>query len=221
MDAADWTSLFPGLVGLAPEDRAGLLRAAQPVRVPPETRVFAPGAPCTAFLLVLDGSVRVQMIADNGRELLLYRVRRGESCVLTTSCLMGGEDYPAEGVVEVETRAVAIPLSHFRGLMARSEAFRGFVFHGFGSRLADLLATVQDTVFHDLDGRLARALVASARAGAVEATHQALAAEIGSAREVVSRHLKRFERDGLVRLARGRIEIADPARLARRAERAD
>lgn len=221
MTAADWIEHFPPLAALGQEHRDAVLASAHPVRLPAEMRVFDPGSPCSQFLLVVDGCVRVQMIADTGRELVLYRVRRGETCVLTTSCLFGGEVYPAEGIVETETHAVAIPLARFLALIAASEGFRRFVFAGFGQRLAALLATVQDTVFHNLDGRLARALIARAGGGPVALTHQALAAEIGTAREVVSRHLKQFEKAGLVRLARGRIEIADPHRLALRAARTE
>lgn len=217
MDRSDWTIAFPDLAGLSEEDRRILLRAAQEVRLGAGATVFRPGSPCTSFLFVLDGSVRVQMTADTGRELLLYRVGPGETCVLTTSCLLGQDDYPAEGVVESETRAVALPLGRFQDLMARSDVFRRFVFHGFGSRLADLLATVEDTVFHGLEGRLARALLDKARDGALDATHQALAAELGTAREVVSRQLKSWERNGFVRLARGRIDIVDRSGLLDRA----
>lgn len=217
MDRADWTTTFPELAGLAEEDRRTLLRTAQEVRLGAGATVFQPGSPCTAFLFVLGGSVRVQMTADTGRELVLYRVGSGETCVLTTSCLLGQDDYPAEGVVETDTRAVALPLGRFQDLMARSDVFRRFVFRGFGSRLADLLATVEDTVFHGLEGRLARALLDKARDGALGATHQALAAELGTAREVVSRQLKTWERHGFVRLARGRIDIVDRGGLLDRA----
>ncbi|MEJ1157971.1 Crp/Fnr family transcriptional regulator [Prosthecomicrobium sp. N25] len=214
-----WMRGFEGLQDLAPEDAAALARQVQAVTLAAGTVVFRPGSPCTAYLLVVDGSVRVQMTADTGREIVLYRVRAGESCVLTTSCLLGGALYAAEGIVETATAAVALPLGAFQGLVARSEPFRRFVFHNFGRRLADLLATMQDAVFHRLDGRLARILLDRAEGGAVEATHHVLAVELGSAREVVSRQLKAFERDGLVRLQRGEVRIVDRAGLQAVAER--
>jgi CRP/FNR family transcriptional regulator len=166
-----------------------------------------------AYLLVLEGSVRVQMIADTGREIVLYRVRRGESCVLTTAALVGEEAYSAEGIVEVPTSAVTVPRPVFDELVATSDVFRRFVFVGFGKRVAEILATMQSAVFHRVDARLARLLLAAP--APIGATHREIAAELGTAREVVSRHLDAFERRGLVRRGRGAIEIVDRPGLDR------
>ncbi|NLH81392.1 MAG: Crp/Fnr family transcriptional regulator [Phyllobacteriaceae bacterium] len=209
-----------GLSWLAPEDRALLAGRAQTASLAAGTVVFSPGSPCGVYLLVLEGSIRVQMIADTGREIVLYRVRRGESCVLTTACLLGAEAYPAEGVVEEPTVGVAVPAAVFDELMARSAEFRRFVFAGYGRRVADILATMQAAVFHRVDARLARHLAARG-AGPIEVTHQDLAVELGTAREVVSRHLKAFEKRGLVRLGRGTVEVVDRGALARLAAAAE
>lgn len=211
--AADWLDLFPELARLAPDDRARLVERGRRVEVPAGTVVFTPGVPCGVYLLVLDGSVRVQMIADTGREIVLYRVRRGESCVLTTAALVGDEAYAAEGIVEAPTAAITVPRQVFDDLLATSDVFRRFVFAGFGRRVAEILATMQSAVFHRVDARLARLLVAAP--APLTATHRELAAELGSAREVVSRHLKAFERRGLVRLKRGGIELVDRVGLDR------
>lgn len=217
MAQSDWTDRFPGLGDLGSEDRRALLAGARAVDLPAGTVVFSPGRACSAYLLVLDGSVRVQMIADTGREIVLYRVRRGETCVLTTACLLAGEVYSADGIVEEATAGVAVPTALFDALMARSDAFRRFVFAGYGRRVADLLATLQSAVFHRVDARLARHL--AGRGGDVLAvTHRDLAAELGTAREVVSRHLSAFEKRGLVRLGRGTVEVVDRAGLDRLAE---
>jgi CRP/FNR family transcriptional regulator len=163
---------------------------------------------------VLDGSVRVQKLGENGREIVLYRVGRGETCLLTTSCLIARERYPAEGITETEVRAAALPDEPFNEALALSSEFRGFVFASFGARLAELMALIEAISFGRIDARLARRLLESETAsGEVIATHQELAAELGTAREVVSRFLKEFERRGYVRLARGRIEIAERAAL--------
>lgn len=211
--AADWLELFPDLARLAPNDRARLVERGRRVEVPAGTVVFTPGVPCGVYLLVLDGSVRVQMIADTGREIVLYRVRRGESCVLTTAALVGDEAYAAEGIVEAPTAAITVPRPVFDELLATSDVFRRFVFAGFGRRVAEILATMQSAVFHRVDARLARLLLAAP--APLTATHRELAAELGSAREVVSRHLKAFERRGLVRLKRGGIELVDRIGLDR------
>jgi CRP/FNR family transcriptional regulator len=210
---ADWLTLFPQLARLSEEHRTRLRERSHRVEVPAGAVVFVPGAPCGAYLLVLEGSVRVQMIADTGRQLVLYRVRRGESCILTTSALLGEEAYAAEGVVEVATTAITVPRAVFDELLSASDAFRRFVFAGYGRRVAEILATMQAAVFHRVEPRLARLLLATR--APITATHQEIAAELGSAREVVSRHLKTFERRGLVRLGRGAVEIVDRAGLDR------
>mgnify|MGYP001766551945 CR=1 FL=1 len=209
----DWLAHFPELAGLPADQRARLVERSPRVEVPAGTIVFSPGSPCGAYLLVLDGSVRVQMIADTGREIVLYRVRRGESCVLTTAALVGEEAYAAEGIVETPTSAVTVPRPVFDELVATSDVFRRFVFLGFGRRVAEILATMQSAVFHRVDARLARLLLAAA--APIGATHREIAAELGTAREVVSRHLDAFERRGLVRRGRGTIEIVDRAGLDR------
>jgi len=209
----DWLTHFPELAGLGAEHRGRLVERSHRIEVPAGAVVFSPGSPCGAYLLVLDGSVRVQMIADTGREIVLYRVRHGESCVLTTAALVGDEAYAAEGVVEVPTAAVTVPRPVFDELLAVSDVFRRFVFTGFGKRVAEILATMQSAVFHRIDVRLARLLLAAAPPFA--ATHREIAAELGTAREVVSRHLKAFERRGLVRLGRGAVEIVDRTGLDR------
>jgi CRP/FNR family transcriptional regulator, anaerobic regulatory protein len=206
---------FHGLERLSAEDRATLETGARIAHLPAGQRVFEPAAPCSAYLLVIDGSVRVQMTADTGRELVLYRVLPGESCVLTTACLLGEEAYATEGIVERETRAIVVPAALFKALLARSDAFRDFVFRGFGRRVSDILAKMEAAVFLPVDARLAEALIQRAVDGHVVMTHGALAADLGSAREVISRHLKSFEQRGLVALHRGTIEICDRAELSR------
>ena len=210
---ADWLACFPELAGLGADQRTRLRERSHRLEVPAGTFVFSPGTPCAAYLLVLEGSVRVQMIADTGRQIVLYRVRRGESCVLTTAALLGEEAYAAEGVVEIPTTAVSVPRPVFDELLATSDVFRRFVFAGYGRRVAEILATMQAAVFHRVEPRLARLLLAAP--APVTATHQEIAAELGSAREVVSRHLKGFERRGLVRLGRGLVEIVDRPGLDR------
>ncbi len=215
----DWLACFPELSGLTTEQRTRLRERSHLLEVPAGTAVFAPGAACSAYLLVLEGSVRVQMIADTGRQIVLYRVRRGESCVLTTAALLGEEAYAAEGIVEVASTAVSVPRAVFDELLATSDVFRRFVFAGYGRRVAEILATMQAAVFHRVEPRLARLL--GKMPVPVTATHQEIAAELGTAREVVSRHLKAFERRGLVRLGRGSIEIVDRPGLDRLAATAD
>ena len=207
---ATWWNAFPALKDIQDPRWHALMAKAQEVRLPARTAVFHAGDPCRNFLFVLGGSVRVEKIAENGREVVLYRVGRGETCLLTTSCLIARERYPAAGVTETEVRAVALPHELFQEALAISPEFRAFVFASFGARLTDLIALIEAIAFGRGEARLARRLLDSGgTGGAVAATHQELAAELGTAREVVSRFLKEFEHRGLVRLRRGHIEITD------------
>lgn len=208
--ASPWWNAFPALKDIQDPKWRALMASAREVVIPPGTSVFHSGDACRSYLFVLAGSVRVEKVAENGREIVLYRVGPGETCLLTTTCLIARENYPAQGVTETEVRAVALPDNLFHEALALSPEFRAFVFASFGARMTDLMLLVEAISFGRGDARLARRLLESATAsGEVVATHQQLAAELGTAREVVSRLLKDFEQRGLVRLARGRIEIAD------------
>lgn len=218
--AAASVGRVPLLQCLEPAALARLLQAAQTVRLPQGAVVFRPGDACSAYLLVVEGSVRVQMVTEGGHEIVLYRVEDGESCVLTTSCLIGATDYAAEAVVEQPTEALALPRPAFEALLAESAAFRRAVFASFGDRLREMLLLVAEVAFRRLDARLAEWLLAVRSQGQVRATHQAIAIELGTAREVVSRLLKELERAGLVRLGRGGLEVLDESGLRRLAAHA-
>lgn len=212
--AANWIERFPALATLEEDARRILIQTAQIVELPASKFVFHSGDACSNFLLVLDGVVRVQMSAENGREIILYRVDAGDSCVLTTACLLGNAPYSAEGITESAVRAVAIPAAEFHELMNRSSVVRDFVFHSYGARLMNLMMLMQEVAFGRLDIRLARFLCKSADPqGALSMTHQQLAVELGSVREVISRQLKEFERRNLLKISRGRITALDLAKL--------
>ncbi|WP_372400095.1 Crp/Fnr family transcriptional regulator [Azospirillum sp. HJ39] len=212
--AAEMPALFPALARLEPDRAAYLDTAGRRVEVPRGTVLFRAGDRCHTFLMVLDGTVRVQMTSETGREIVLYRVARGETCIVTTACLLTDAPYGAEAVAETDIDAVALAAGPFHELVARSAAFRDFVFASFGTRLTGMMMLIEEVAFGRIDLRLARFL-ADRRdaAGGLDITHQALAVELGTAREVVSRQLKEFERRGLVALSRGRIQVPDPAAL--------
>lgn len=211
----DLTTAFPSLGALDPAARHLLEANARPVRLPAGVTVFADGDACQAFLLVVEGSVRVQKVAETGREIVLYRVEPGQTCVLTTSCLLSHGVYGAEGVTETPVAGMALAPAAFQDLMATSAAFRTFVFAAYATRVSDLLMLIEEVAFGRIDQRLAAVLLERAGAGGiVAATHQDLAVELGTAREVVSRQLKDFERRGLLALARGRVTLIDRSGLA-------
>ena len=175
--------------------------------------IFHAGDLCEAFLILLDGRVRVQLTSAGGRQVTLYRIGPGGSCLLTTSCLLSEEHYPAEAVAEADIEALAIPTSVFQASLENSGWFRKFVFDGFSSRLTNVVQRIEEITFTSIDARLAAALLQLDDKGETEVTHQQLALELGTAREVVSRHLKRFEAEGWVRLGRGRITVLDSSRI--------
>ncbi|MBL4613311.1 MAG: Crp/Fnr family transcriptional regulator [Magnetovibrio sp.] len=213
--AADWTSQFPSLANLEPDTTARLGQTALTVNLAQGQHVFRAGDTSENFLLVLDGVVRVQMISESGREIVLYRVDAGQTCVLTTACLLGHDPYIAEGITETPVRAIAIPAQVFHDLLGRSTVLRDFVFQSYGARITNLMMLVEEVAFGRLDERLARFLCDNAGAdNTLTITHQQLAFELGSAREVISRQLKEFERRDLVKLNRGQITLIDAATLA-------
>lgn len=216
-----WIDSFPALSGLDPETRREAEAGARTIKVPKGTVIFGPGKPADNLLLVDGGTVRVQQVSEGGREIVLYRVAAGESCVLTTACLLAQDNYAAEGIAETDVSAIAIPRAVFDSIIARSPEFRRFVFSAYSERITDLFLTIEDIAFQRMDIRLAARLVRLADArDTVNATHQQLAAELGSAREVISRLLQEFQRRDWVSQSRGTIVLRDRAALEALAETA-
>lgn len=208
---------FPGLAGLDDLSRRLVESRGVRVRLPAGATAFKSGADCPAYLWVASGVVRVQLHAESGREIVLYRVAPGESCVLTTSNLFTHETYAADGICETDVEAVALPAAVFRELLGRSEAFRDLILADFSHRVASILMMVDASASHAVPRRLARLLAERAVDGSLAATHYDLAVELGTAREVVRRILKDWERQGLVHLSRGRVDIADRSAFKRMA----
>ena len=178
------------------------------------TVLFRPDSACQGFVVVRKGSIKVSLTAENGREIVLYRVRPGEVCLQTFGCLVNGSAYSAEGVAESELEIEVIPAGEFHRRVGAEPEFRQQLFAAVAARFADLERLVEDVALSSVAERLARALLRLADGGAiVDATHEALATEIGSAREVVSRQLGQFARDRLIEVTRGHIALLQPARL--------
>ena len=183
------------------------------LRVPAGTRLFDEQAACTAFPIVLDGAIRVSKLGPDGREITLYRVTPGESCVLTSGCLLGGTPYSASRIAESEVTMIGMKQPLFDTFLREHEPFRHHVFGLFAGRLAELTLLVEEVAFRRLDQRLAGLL--AARGPMLRTTHQALADELGSVREIVTRVLGQFAAAGWVSLARERINVTDGDSLLR------
>lgn len=218
LEPAELESRYPGLLALPP-DLAAAFAALPAIDVAEGATLFDEGTPCRGFPLVLAGGVRVAKRAANGREIVLYRVGPGEGCVLSSGCLLGRQDYRATGTAEGALRLALLPRSLFDEAIARVPAFRSFVFALFNARLAELAGLVEEVAFRRLDQRLAAWLIEQSARGTrpITATHQAIADELGSVREIVSRVLGHLAVDGLITTGRGRIDVRDVAQLGRMA----
>jgi len=208
---AELALLFPALTNLPAPLALEVERQWLPIRAPAGAVLFDAGVACQALPLVLKGDIRVSKRAENGREIRLYGVHPGELCIVTVSCLLGGVAYPATGIATTEVYALALPRALFMRLTAEHPPFRDQVFSLFADRLTGLMALVEEVAFHKLDQRLAAWL--AARGPIILASHQDIAQELGSVREIISRLLKQFEEQHLLRLGRERIEVLDAPAL--------
>lgn len=180
--------------------------------------VFVEGDQTEAIALLISGVVRVYKIGETGREITLYRFGLGESCILTANAILSHQSFPAIATVEQDAEAVMIPAASFRDWVRRHDLWRDFVFDLFAQRLSSLMAIVDEVVFRQMDRRVASLLLLQARrANPLRITHQEIAAELGSSREVISRLLEHFSKEGVVRVGRGTVEILNFAALETRA----
>lgn len=204
--------LYPALASLPPERLDRIFQAQPALQVPAGAELFAERQPCQGFPLLLAGSIKVVKNAASGREMLLYRVEAGGSCIITSSCLLGHTDYNARGIAETPLTLLVLPALLFSQLMADHPPFRDFVFHLFSDRIAELMQLVEEVAFSRLDQRLAKLLLAR-HEDLLNVTHQQLAEELGSVREIVSRLLKGFAAQGLVALGREQVTLLNRAGL--------
>ena len=201
--------LYPALARCEPapdSPESGLA----PVQVPAGTELFSENAPCRGFPLVLEGEVKVSRHSGDGRSLELYRVVPGELCLVSSACLFRSQPLSASGVTTRPSALLLIPPPLFNRWL-ETPAFRDEVLGLFAERMADLTGLIDAVAFRKLDQRLAAALLG--RGQDLSITHQQLADELGTVREIITRLLRRFEREGWVRLGRERIHIADSAAL--------
>ena len=201
-------NLYPALRSLPADRLAALLPPHAIMHLPAGAQVFAENQPCQGFPLLLEGSVKVIKLAASGRELMLYRVVPGGSCIISSSCLLGHTEYNARGIAETPLTLAALPVGAFAALMVEHTPFRDFVFHLFADRIGELMQLVEEVAFARLDQRLAQLLLARNET-VLGVTHQQLADELGSVREIVSRLLKGFAEQGLVTLGREQITITN------------
>ncbi len=216
MNRADREKLFdcyPVLKELPPDLLRKTEQEAKLVQAPAGRQLFGEGSPCTHYPLLVEGTIRATKCSPDGHEILLYRLNPGESCVITVVALLGQTSYPARGSSETDLTLFGVPRSLFLEMILKSPPFRVFVFQFLSQRMAHLMALIDDVAFRRVDQRLASRLLFHSEPIAV--THQMLADELGTTREVVSRTLETFQESGMLRLGRRRIEILDRRALDR------
>jgi CRP/FNR family transcriptional regulator len=199
--------LFPVFQCLPPDFYNRVVNGAKCSFIQQGTTLFENNSSCQAFPLLLSGTIRLITIGINGREILLYRVKPRELCILSSSCLLGDNDYPASGVAETDLSVVMLERELFNSLIEKYQPFRSLVFSLFSKRLSQLLRLIEEVAFRKLDQRLATLLLS--KGNNIHITHQQLANELGSVREIVSRLLENFEEQGIVSLNRKHIQVLD------------
>ncbi|MDF1837752.1 MAG: Crp/Fnr family transcriptional regulator [Planctomycetota bacterium] len=214
-DMSPWLEGFPSLAQLESPELRRLLETSPITTFEAGETIMGVGQMGGSFPMVVSGTLRVTMLSNEGREILLYRLREGNTCTLSTACLLSGDRLGATVSAERPLSIVALGPDVFHRLLDESKTFRNFVFEAFGSRMADLIQRIDELVFQSIEERLAGTLLELERDGIVHATHQELAIDMGTAREVVSRQVKELETQGAIQLGRGRITILDRGALTR------
>jgi CRP/FNR family transcriptional regulator len=185
------------------------------IDLPANQPICHQGTQCSHLALVITGSARVYKLAENGREITLYRIGPGESCILTASCIMNGEPFPANAVSEEPIEALLINTADVIRWTDKTSAWRNYLFNLISSRLSEVIGVVEEIAFRRVDHRLADYLIQLSKHNGtrIESTHQTIASDLGTSREVVSRILKDLEQQQMITTARGVINICDSQRL--------
>lgn len=212
----EFSSFFP-FIRLAGSDfQQAFFEAAQYVEVPSGVSICDEGQQCDHLTLILGGMGRVYKLSPSGREITLYRIQEGESCVLTASCIMNSLSFPAMAITETVVRGIIVNPKFVRDWFCKEPQWQQFILGLLSDRLSSIITVVEEVAFKRLDVRLAELFSRSLEQGEVQVnkTHAELAADVGSSREVVSRVLRDFSQRGLIRSTRGHIEIIDPTAIA-------
>jgi len=201
-------NLFPFLQDVPPYDLA-------PVKLSAGICAFADGGESTSIPLLIKGSIKVLKTAESGREILLYRIKPGETCIIMLSSALGNITYPATAIVEQDMEALMIPNELYKYWLQHIPAVQTFTYQSMAQRLGTVMALIEEITFKRIDIRLIRFLLehTSERQPILYETHEEVAIELGTAREVISRLLKNMEGDHLLMLSRGKIEITNRQEL--------
>ena len=200
-------NIFPvfrkGSEGLLEE----LLSSSRRVSLSKNSRLYSEGDECPFVGFLLSGEIRVFKTSENGREITLYEVVPGETCILNASCILSNRSYPAEATVSLEGEILLLEGRVFRKLMTDHETMRDFIFRLFVNRFSAIIELIEEVAFGRMDVRLMEYLIEKAENDRITSTHQQIANDLGTSREVVSRLLKDLERKKKVVLARNLVQL--------------
>jgi len=206
---------FPFLLDATEEIKFQVLNHTKVVTIPKGKIIFNEGDECTQMAFILSGTLRVYKTAENGREITLYRLRSGDSCILTASCIFSNTYFPAVAVAVNEVEAALIPSDIFRTWINRYEVWRNYTFNLLAQRFSEIMAVLEEVAFKRLDIRIARLILnlSENKQADVKIKHKDIAMELGSSREVVSRILEQFASENILVLKRGSIMVQDMNKL--------
>ena len=201
-----WYSLFPFL-----QDIPISSYDITPITLSAGICAFADGSASTAIPLLLKGSIKVLKIAETGREILLYRIRPGETCIIMLSSALGDIPYPATAIVEQDAEALMIPNELYKQWLQQYPSIQAFTYQNLARRLSSVMTLIEEIAFKRIDIRLIRFLLeqTSEKQPRLYLTHEEIATELGTAREVISRVLKNLEGDQVITLSRGKIDVTN------------
>jgi CRP/FNR family transcriptional regulator len=207
MNVREFIQVFPAFRNAPEALLRDLLSAGRQQHIGASRQIYHEGDSCSAIAFVLTGEIRVYKIGQTGREITLYEIGPGETCILNASCILSGQTYPAYAVAIDDVNVVLVPSAVFRRMVSEDESLRSFVFMLLSQRLSGVMELVEEVAFRRMDARLMDYLIEKSENGRLEMTHQRIANDLGTSREVVSRLLKDIERQGQIGLSRNAITL--------------
>ncbi len=213
----DVIDAFPFVGEMDPRPQARLFAAIVSKRLENGEVLAREGSECGYLPFILSGTLRVYKVGEQGKELTLYRIDRGESCILTATCILTKGEFPATAQAEGRTEVLLVPATLFRSFIDEFPPWRRYLFDLYSKRLEVVISVVEEVAFRHVDARIAAFLLDAEKTSVVQATHQRIASEVGTSREVVTRILKDFESEGLISASRGMVAVVDRPALTRRA----
>ena len=212
----EFQSCFPIWDQLDTEQQARILGSLVSHRVKKGTVIHNGSMDCTGLLLIKSGQLRVYILSDEGREITLYRLFELDMCLFSASCMLRSIQFDVTIAAEKDTEFWVVPTEVYKGILEESAPAANYTNELMASRFSDVMWLMEQIMWKSLDRRLAAFLLEEASiegSDRLKITHETIANHLGSHREVITRMLRYFQNEGMVRLSRGVIEITDADKL--------